>query len=307
MEKCIKLNPLTDAELIQWQKNQLVNPRTNRCIQQSGVTYAILRREYYKMVLRNKEKEQNKNNIIINISEPEQETNNEPNSELTFLEKLEKILLCVDDRDPISMNIFWSEKNNIKTIVYPLEDLNNLVFYNDNKNNLRCLENETLKYLKTYNITKHPITNEIIPEELFKNIIPINLKEIKLSINDIALDVFQLFTKKSIFISHESFISLDKNKLLTFNHEVKDIWIQNLTQEHRNQISINPLFEKSKEELMKYKLEDIQKYLLENMKIALECDNENLSFMIFYILVGSLGIVIPEIKESYSDVSFSFS
>ena len=56
-----------------------------------------------------------------------------------------------------------------------------------------------------------------------------------------------------------------------------------------------------------YKSGISQKYLLENMKIALECDNENLSFMIFYILVGSLGIVIPEIKESYSDVSFSFS
>jgi len=100
---------------------------------------------------------------------------------------------------------------------------------------------------------------------------------------------------------------LDKTKLLKFNHEIKDIWIQNLTQEQRNEISIKPLFVKDKEELLKYKLEDIQKYLLENMKTVLKCNNENLSFMIFYILVGSLGIVIPEIKEAYSNVSFSFS
>ena len=301
MEKSIKINPLTDDELILWNENQLINPRTNRKINKDCLTYAILRREYYKMVLRNKEKETISINIESNIEIKETKP------EITSLEKLENILFCVDDRDPISMNIFWSEKNNIKTIVYPLEDLDNLVFYNDSKNNLRCLEKETLKYLKTYNITKHPVSNEKIPDELFKNIIPINLKEIKLSINDIALNVFQLFTKKSIFISHESFMLLDKTKLLKFNHEIKDIWIQNLTQEHRNEISINPLFVKDKEELLKYKLEDIQKYLLEDMKIALECDNENLSFMIFYILVGVLGIVIPEIKESYSEVSFSFS
>jgi hypothetical protein len=304
MEKSIKINPLTDDELILWNSNQLVNPRTNRKINKDCLTYAILRREYYRMILRNKEKQMFNINPKPNIETIEIK-DEEP--EISSLEKLEKILLCMDDRDPISMNIFWSEKNNIKTIVYPLEDLDNLVFYNDIKNNLRCLEKETLKYLKTYNITKHPVTNELIPEELFKNIISINLEEIKLSINELALDVFQLFTKKSIFISHESFMLLDKTKLLKFNHEIKDIWIQNLTQEQRNEISIKPLFVKDKEELLKYKLEDIQKYLLENMKTALKCNNENLSFMIFYILVGSLGIVIPEIKEAYSDVSFSFS
>jgi hypothetical protein len=304
MEKSIKINPLTDDELILWNSNQLVNPRTNRKINKDCLTYAILKREYYKMILRNKEKQMFNINPKPNIETIEIK-DEEP--EISSLEKLEKILLCMDDRDPISMNIFWSEKNNIKTIVYPLEDLDNLVFYNDIKNNLRCLEKETLKYLKTYNITKHPVTNELIPEELFKNIISINLEEIKLSINELALDVFQLFTKKSIFISHESFMLLDKTKLLKFNHEIKDIWIQNLTQEQRNEISIKPLFVKDKEELLKYKLEDIQKYLLENMKTVLKCDNKNLSFMIFYILVGSLGIVIPEIKEAYSDISFSFS
>jgi len=296
MEKSIKINPLTDDELNVWYENKLINPRTNRKINKECLTYTILKREYYKMILKNKEKDK-KLDILSLEKQPI----------ISSLEKLEKILLCIDDRDPISMNIFWSEKNNIKMIVYPLEDLDNLVFYNDIKNNLRCLEKETLKYLKTYNITKHPVTNEQIPDKLFKNIIPINLKEIKLSINDIALDVFQLFTKKSIFISHESFMLLDKTKLLKFNHEIKDIWIQNLNQEQRNEISTMPLFDKDKEELLKYKLEDIQKYLLKNMKTALECNNENLSFMIFYILVGSLGIVIPDIKESYSDVSFSFS
>lgn len=48
---------------------------------------------------------------------------------------MEKLLECIDDRDPISLSIFWKIKNNKKLIVYPENDFNQLVFYYDNKNN----------------------------------------------------------------------------------------------------------------------------------------------------------------------------
>ena len=38
----------------------------------------------------------------------------------------------------------------------------------------------------------------------------------------------------------------------------------------------------------------------------MSCKNDNLKFMINYIVIGSLGIVIPEIKEQYPDFSFEF-
>ena len=53
-------------------------------------------------------------------------------------------------------------------------------------------------------------------------------------------------------------------------------------------------------------LEDIQKYLLGQLKVLLSCEKEDYKYMINYIIVGALGIVIPEIKEMYPDFSFSF-
>ena len=53
-------------------------------------------------------------------------------------------------------------------------------------------------------------------------------------------------------------------------------------------------------------LENIQKYLLGQLKVLLSCEKEEYKYMINYIIVGALGIVIPEIKEIYLDFIFSF-
>lgn len=282
MNKLIKNNPLTLDELLKWKKNPLINPRTNKNIKKDAITYKLIENEYNK----------NKNIIETEISH-----------------KLDKLLNCDDDRDPISMNLFWTEKNNIKTIIYPIDELDQLVFYTDNNNKIRCLEKETISYFKIYNILNHPITMEPLSKEIFeiKNLIN-NDKNNKISIEEYALNVFQLFTKKSIFIDYKLFINLDKNKLLIFNNEIKDIWIQNLTLQQRENINNKILFNKTNLELVKNNnLKDIQKYLLDDIKISLEYNKEELSIMINYIIVGALGIVIPEIKENYSDVIFGFS
>jgi hypothetical protein len=279
MNKLIKSKPLSLDELKQWKNNPLINPRTNKTIKKDATTYKLIEKEY------------NKNKNLI---------------ESCILTILNKLLECDDDRDPISMNLFWTEKNNVKNIVYPLEELDKLVFYTDGHNKIRCLEKDTISHLKTYNILNHPVTMDLLPQDLFETIIPINLENKKVSLDDFALNVFQIFTKKSIFIDYKLFMELDKNKLLTFNHEVKDIWVQNLTVQQRETISEEILFHRTNLDLQKNNLEDIQKYLLENLKIALECDKEDLLLMINYIIIGALGIVIPVIKENYSDVIFGF-
>lgn len=280
MNKLIKSNPLSLVELKKWKENPLINPRTNKSIKKDAATYKLFEREY------------NKNKNIIESSR---------------LHLLDKLLNCDDDRDPISMSLFWTEKDSIRDIVYPLDQLDQLVFYIDYNNKIKCLEKETISYLKTYNIFNHPVTSELLPKELFDMIEPINFDKNKVSIDDFALNVFQIFTKKSIFIDHKLFMNLDKNKLLTFNNEIRDIWTQNLTPEQRNIIYNKPVFNKTNSELSKINnIEDIQKYLLQNIKIILECDKEDLSLMINYIVIGTLGIVIPEIKENYTDVIFGF-
>lgn len=282
----IKINPFTLDELKLWKKSPLINPRTNKKIKINGATYKMIEKEY------------NKNKNLLE---------KESNEHISSLNIINQLLQCEDDRDPISMNIFWIDKNNIKSVVYPLEELNKLIFYTDSHNKLRCLEKESISYFKTYNISKHPVTMEPLPEKLFETIKPINLEITKVSIDDLALNVFQNFAKKSIFIDYKLFMNLDKSRLLTFNNEIKDIWVQNLTPHQRTAISDNIIFNKSNSELSKYNLVDIQKYLLNDMTIALECNKEELSIMINYIIIGALGIIIPEIKENYSDVIFGFS
>ena len=205
------------------------------------------------------------------------------------------------------MNLFWTEKDNTKSIVYPLDQLDKLVFYSDNQNKLRCLEQDSIIHLKTYNMLNHPVTMEPLPKELFDSIKVINLENNKVSIDDFALNVFQIFTKKSIFIDYKLFIQLNKTDLIKFNNEIKDIWVQNLTSSQREMISTEPLFIKLTTELNNYNLEELQKYFLKDIKCALECNKEELSLMINYIIIGALGIVIPQIKENYSDVVFAFS
>lgn len=272
-------NTYTIEQLKKWENNQLINPKTNKAIKKNGPTYKLIEKEY----------ELNFDKIKTNS-----------------LSILNKLLTCDDDRDPISMNLFWVEKDNVKSIVYPLEELDNLVFYNEN-NKLRCLEKESIIHLKTYNMLKHPVSMEPIPKELFDSIKIIEIDNTKISINDYALNVFQLFAKKSIFIDYKLFIELNKNDLLKLNSEIKDIWIHNLTFEQRNIISKEPLFASNNSELYKLNDEKIQKYFLKNIKTALECDKEELSLIINYIIIGALGIVIPQVKDDYSDVVFSFT
>lgn len=273
-------NTYTIQELKKWKENPLSNPKTKKNIKKDGPTYKIIEKEYNK----------NKDSI-----------------ESSVLSILNKLLKCEDDRDPISMNLFWIEKDNTRSIIYNLDHLDDLVFYNDVNNKQRCLEIDSIRHLKTYKILNHPVTMEPLPKELLDSIKVINTQDIDITIDDLTLNVFQLFTKKSIFIDYTLFLELNKEKLLIFNNEIKDIWIQNLTQHQRDIISNESLFSKINHDIYNYNLENIQQYLLKDIKTALECNKEELSLMINYIIIGALGIVIPQIKENYSDVIFAFS
>lgn len=267
-------------DLKKWKSNPLINPKTNKAIKKDGPTFKIIEKEY----ILNKDK-----------------------IETGILGILNKLIVCEDDRDPISMNLFWIEKDNTKSIVYPLDQLNKLVFFHDQKNKLRCLEQDSISHLKTYKMLNHPVTMEPLPKEIFDSVDEINLEDKQISIDDFALNVFQIFAKKSIFIDYNLFLGLNKNDLLKFNNEIKDIWEQNLTSTQREIISIDPLFIKQSTELSNYNLSELQKYILKDINTALECKKEELTLMINYIIIGALGIVIPEIKETYSDVVFAFS
>lgn len=255
----------TITELESWQLNKLINPRTQKLIKPNGKLYNYL------------------NNININ--------------------KL-YILSSIDDKDPISLNIFWIIEDNTKKIVY--ENIDNIIYYYDNNKLIRCFEKETIEYMKGYNINKHPITNEIIPEYVFNNINGTRIiSETEKTIEELAFDVFQLFTYQSIFIDYYLFLELSQHKLIRLYYEIKDFYQENFSNENRNRIS-DKLFLLSKSKLNINTKEYIQRYILENIKILLECHIEEFKYLINYIIVGGLGIVIPQVNDDYPNFSYTF-
>ena len=115
-------------------------------------------------------------------------------------------------------------------------------------------------------------------------------------------------------------MELDKNQLLKLNYELADFWLQNFSNEQKNKITESVkqnllssenensivILEKNNKELQEFSLEDIKKYLLNQIKLLLECNDEEFKYMINYIILGALGIVIPKIKELYPDFIFAF-
>jgi hypothetical protein len=274
-----KTTQVTHDELIKWKSNPILNPRTNKNIKEKGRIYKYLQNRY-----------------SIEFSNSDK-----------LNENIYSLIDSVDDKDPISLAIFWIEENGNKKIIY--SDISALILYKDTHNLIRCFEKETLAYLKAYNINKHPITRDDIPEYVFKEIEAKNLVEEKKSqtLNEFALEIFQKFSLLSIFIDSKLFMNLNKQELIKFNYEIKDMYEKNFSKDQIKEISNRVLFLKNKSELETMSIDKIQKYLLTEMNGLLSVKKEELKYMCNYILVGPLSIVIPIIRQTYPDICFSFS
>jgi len=279
-------------ELIVWKKNSNINPRTSREISLTGNVYKYLDKEYQK------------NLVLINKLVDSEKCVIDPKN--CLIESELKLIDCIDDRDPISMNIFWRMQENKKVIIY--SDESNLILYKDSRGNIRCFEKESLSYLKAYGINKHPVSFEDIPIEILNKVESKNLVEERKtrSNKDFAFEVFQKFLKISIFIDSEWFLNLNKTNLVKFNYELREFYQNNFSEEQKKDISSVEIFTRVDKDLNQLQTEDIIKYLLEQIDILLNIEKEELKYMSNYILIGALGLVIPEIKEMYPDFAFSF-
>jgi hypothetical protein len=223
-----------------------------------------------------------------------------------YLDKIniKKLYLAetVDDKDIISLCDFWIIKDSVKYIVY--ENIDNLIFYKDSENHIRCFEKESVEYMLGYNIKKHPVTGELFPDDIFINIISKKLiLEKEKTISELTLDVFQLFGNNSFFIDHNLFLELSKNNLLKLYFEISNLYKNNFSNEQRNEIS-NKVFILTINDIAIMSVNKIQKYILLNIKILLEYSNDKYKYMINYILIGGLSIVINEIRILYPSFSF---
>lgn len=200
---------------------------------------------------------------------------------------------CSNDRDPVSREVFWIKCNNEKKIVY--NNLEKLVLYKDKNDKIICFEKESLQHLKYYNILKNPIDNVPIPKKVLDKI-PL-LKKEELSIYDYSLTIFQKFTEISIYIDHNLFLKLTDKELIVLNNELKSIYDENIAGNLE-------LFNLTKVKFYKLITEDKQRYLLDKIKVILNLNDENLKQFKYYIVLGALSIIIPEIKKNYPDFDF---
>ena len=188
------------------------------------------------------------------------------------------------------------------------ENHEKLILYKDKNNFVRCIEKESLEYLKAFNITNHPVTFDKIPEEVLKNTKDIEINN-ELNNKELALKIFKIFENLSIYINYQKFLDLSKDKLIKFNYEIKDFYYENINIENRIKLDNsdgNSILKKNNNNLSELNLFQIQKYLLLEIQKLLMCEDDGLKYMINYIIVGALSLVIPEIKENYPDFCFSF-
>lgn len=264
--------------ILKWFENKNINPYTNRKIKENGKVYKKLMKEYNNYIHNNYI--HNNINTINNILSP---------------------LDSIEDKDIISLNQIWVEENGEKKLVY--KNLDNLITYKDESNHIHTFEKESIMYLKEFNIMEHPITKVKIPEHVFNNI-NIKLPKKQKTNNDLALEITQILSHNSFFIDHNYFLELNENQILKIYYESYSFVHANIPQ--------NKLVKLKKEfkafvlnsSALKFKVNKLR-YILDSYYNLLTFDKD-LIILGSYIIIASLSVTIPKIKELYPDFSFVF-
>lgn len=248
--------------IVAWHQNRQINPITKKAIKANGPTFNKFKKSFDKF----------------------------------FPDQL-CVIDCMEDRDPISLELFWVMDGNTKKIVYP--DISKLILYCDN-NMLHCFEENTIKHLKHYNIKHHPVNQTLIPDSIFNKVQSI---QIELTIEQKAKSIFQIFTHISVFIDSSEFLALSSDRLNKLHYEIKDFYGHNIPIMHRNEINS---FMMPIEQFIQKSADDKKRYLLECFDKLLHYENDGVKYMCNYIIIAGLCCVLPSIKQTYPDFSFDF-
>ncbi len=247
--------------IVKWYQNKNKNPITNKYIKTNGPLYNKFNENFMKIF---------------------------PNG-LCVIDSIE-------DRDPISLEIFWIEKNGIKEIVY--ENINDLILYKED-NIIHCFEKNTIKYMKQNNLLNHPITMKPIPQNIL-NMFPI--EQPKITLDSIAMNIFTKFTEHSVFIDYTEFINLGSDMMNKLYYETQEFYNYNIPHEHLINIKS---FEMNKIEFNNMNLNKRKKYILECYEKLLNYND--IQHLCICIMVGGLGIILESVKENYPDICYQFN
>jgi hypothetical protein len=261
-------------KILEWYENKNINPYTKRKIKKDGVTYKKLLKLYNKFILEN-----NKNDNILSP------------------------LDSIEDIDIISLNKIWEIKDGVKKIIY--NNVNNLITYKDENNNIHCFEKESIQYLKDYNIEFHPITKVRIPKDILDSV-NINIPKKEKTNYDLALDIVQLLTHNSFFIKTEYITKLNENEIIKLYYECSSFFQSNIPPAKITEIQNSTDIFKLNSINFSYH-NDKMKYLLNSFLKLLEYNDDMIKILACHIIIGGLSIVNKDIKKLYPDYIFTFN
>ena len=256
-----------DKKILEWVTNKNINPYTGKKIKENGPTFKKLQKQY-KLYIKN---------------------------ELSPINSIE-------DKDIISFNTIWEEINGDRKLVY--KDISNLITYKDEMNHIHSLEKESIQYLKEYNVKEHPITKVKIPEWVFDKV-NIVLKKKEKTEKDLAIDIISILTHNSFFIDPEDFLNLSEQHIEKLYFETYAFFNENIPENEKNIL---------KNELNIFNINHLQfnscnnklRKILIIFKKMLEYQNDCITILACYIIVGGLSLVSKKVKDAYPDFQFNF-
>lgn len=254
--KYFKNEPITHNELLIWNKNKTINPRTNRKIKSTSSIYKYLTKEFSKIKL--------------------------------------SLLDVFSNEEPITLDSFYDE-----TTKKLLVDDNEYLLWLDSQNRIMALHYSSLIGLYKNKKFIHPITLELIPENIFKQANLLNQKlnntDEDITLDQLALQVFQHFETLNLFVDYQDFVKLNTFQLQKFTSEIKSFLEANLSQTQKIYLKYKKYF----------KSNHIKNILIDLQTIMNKIKSEDKIF-ICYLILGALVLVIPSLKEQYPFLEFSF-
>ena len=255
-----------------WNKNRLINPITGRKIKEFGPTYNKFLKIY------------NKNeNIKKNLNKKKYSK-----SDLTIIKKLQKKLRekylikisgpgyvnplkCINNRDIISLENIWIEKNNNKILSL---EFDKILFYTyENNNKIYGYNIFSLKKLFDSKIYKDPHSNIKFDEKNISNIykkikfinkIKISEKKDKYNyknyVHNKIINITKILEKNNIYIKVEWLNNLNKSSYIKIYNELLSIF-------NNYKMNYNDIYTKIiKKDIFNYNINYLQTLKLINLK-----------------------------------------
>jgi hypothetical protein len=309
---------ITDEILEEWNSNRLKNPITKRNIKLNGPTYIKFLKKY---------EAKNKTTNIISYKYTKNDLKLIINMQKKFRNNyLTKIsgpgytnpLVCNNDKDIISLESIWIEKNNKKILNMEFDKF--LLFTYKNKNIIYGLNIRSFEELLKNKIYKDPFTNLKLNNSIIENInkkinfinkIKEKPKKEKYNysqiINSKIINIIKIMEANDIYLNIEWLKKIKKNMCFKLYYELQHIinYYKNNYNNMYNMIITNNYFTYTNNYLKNLNYLQFKNLIFEIIySILNNSHNTNVSKMACYLILTTFCYVSPEIKNAYPDIEF---